>query len=977
MSHYDHTQGRLSFNLTVGKKVQVELPFDIDYTHYSKPAGYNSLKAGPFLKEILVRNTGQDCLQEVFIVVNGIDWRAPETLLDHLSSPVSRDHYIKTLFMWWKDHIGFCQQDWLALKLFCLAQGCGSAEAQSLVFTDILEKQRVSARPVALSGHSCFEYFHGGAWHVVDPTRNVFYLHLDNKTLASAQDVFDDPFIAIRTHCFGKYGKVDIARSWRSFSQFKTLGAVVEPPFATDFGHLQRGLELYPGETLRYCLDRSSLGCSCVYPLEQLIKVPLRWKAGGHFRFRSLFPIYKIRNLSCEVLTITDEDVSLKPGETFDFSALPPFHLEFYCQRPEGEFIIETSCSYFAAPLLKRGENTLELRASHVQSSQLQIEHVFDLNQVNTVLPVLKVLNQSALFDHISPRFDIQASSAEMELIWWRIRPDTELPCPAPNHDRIEPYTDTIVLDRLSETFLSNGCSYLLEVRGYQDGVWGDWSIPFAFAIKKPEGVQEVSFTKVRDKRYTLSWKPETNEAVVYHIFGSNSIDFVPDVYFGKRIDKILGEDVVEVVDEENLVHSTKECSLTVNGDLAFYRIIVEHRNHLSVPSPIVRVYDSFLPERRDVLRGRLRESGQFVAERVSFPEPYDWAHNPGISEETRVKTAPYLLPANHPSKGRVDRLFRSARIVASKDAWYSAGFRVADQGIAEEGMIIGQHEDLPYWVIKGFLDDKQPRHWHYWYEHVIATVNIRLHIGKMVLKGIRVPEKWLYLLPSQPLLEADNDGHHNPFILVVDKVDLLSAEDNEKAFKELMTTNLLEDLASIIALGLSRANATRLRFCVDGSLAIIDTGECLQGPWQADFESVSDLLSNEMQELWQKIVFDERRRSGVYSGIVEKSCGLTAAAPLDEACFKGVQLVLAAKSKKALDALQARELLENVVTTLLPKVNSNPEGENPSFTPQNIGIELRFDSEHLDAISMLRLIQGQVLYYTGQELVREEHYER
>lgn len=980
MFEYDQSQGLLSFSLRPKTPIQVDLPPRLSYQRFTDPASHRSIKQ-PFAspKKVIVKNVGTDPLLRSHFVVNGVDWRSPSTLLDRVSQEVRRrQDCVKALYAWWKDHIGYCHQNRSTSKLFCLSQSCGTTESQVTLFTDILEKHDVSARPIPLNGHKAFEYFFSGSWHVVDPVRDAVYFRLDNETLASAQDLLDDPLLMIRTHSLGKYQKLSCSSNSRNFSQFKVIGSRFDPPQATDLRYLKRGLELYPEETITFYLDAPTDKSSCTYTVKQSVKVEPRWCEEGRFCYSGLFPVIKVINISCPELTIVDEESHLLPGQSTQLAAGPSTRVDFFCEKAKGEFVVEGFSSFFAPPLLKAGKNTVELRGEDSSNCQIDIEQYFDEQLVKQQAPVLSVMNETSLFNQVPPRFLIQSSLSDTELIWWRIRFEGEPYALVPNFDRIEPYVDSIVLERLSETFLSNDRVYFFEVKGRSKGVWGEWSQPFAFKVEKPNPVQKVYFDKLKEKRYRLSWK-SAGEGVSYHIFGSNSLDFMPDIYCEERIDRIIGEEVVEVVEEKNHQHTTKECSIIINGDLAFYRIVVERSEHFSTPSPLIRIYDNALPERRNFLRGKLRESGQFIAERISFPEPYDWAHNPGISEEIRAEVADSLLPGNHPSKSSIDRLFRSGPVMADEDAWYAAGFRYSDQGVSKKGLAIGWHPELPGSIIKGFYDQAGDKHSRYWLNYVISAVKLRKHIVDFSFRYLCIPEKWLYPIPVALTLEENksSQSYQNPFILVADKLKLLDPEENLRAFKEDMTVEVLEELASVIALGLPQVDLEALRFCSDGKLSIVDTAELLKDRRQADFNGILPYLSEEMRERWKNLIPRAKLQSIIYSEMIHSEYHLIPSVPSDREFFSDTSLLIAVKAERAVSQSEAREQLK-VITQLLQKVFDEElkmEGDSAGndFSIQSTGIELCFNPDEGGAITMLRFIGGHTLYYKGQELIEEE----
>ena len=58
---------------------------------------------------------------------------------------------------------------------------------------------------------------------IVDANHLAFFLHFDNKTLASFEEVLRDPLLILRTKAYGKYGDFDIRKSWENMGLYEYL----------------------------------------------------------------------------------------------------------------------------------------------------------------------------------------------------------------------------------------------------------------------------------------------------------------------------------------------------------------------------------------------------------------------------------------------------------------------------------------------------------------------------------------------------------------------------------------------------------------------------------------------------------------------------------------------------------------------------------------------------------------------------------
>jgi hypothetical protein len=82
---------------------------------------------------------------------------------------------------------------------------------------------KLPTRKVPSIKDNLHEYYYQGKWHLIDEENDLLYLSLDNKTLASYEDVADDPFLALRTNSSGiekPYNSDDSRLNFASFNIF-------------------------------------------------------------------------------------------------------------------------------------------------------------------------------------------------------------------------------------------------------------------------------------------------------------------------------------------------------------------------------------------------------------------------------------------------------------------------------------------------------------------------------------------------------------------------------------------------------------------------------------------------------------------------------------------------------------------------------------------------------------------------------------
>ena len=79
------------------------------------------------------------------------------------------------------------------------AYGFGCCEQRAYALAWIWQQQGYQTRLASLSGfHTIPEAFYGNAWHMLDPDHDVYYLK-DDQTIASVQDILNDPTLVSRT----------------------------------------------------------------------------------------------------------------------------------------------------------------------------------------------------------------------------------------------------------------------------------------------------------------------------------------------------------------------------------------------------------------------------------------------------------------------------------------------------------------------------------------------------------------------------------------------------------------------------------------------------------------------------------------------------------------------------------------------------------------------------------------------------------
>ncbi len=625
----------------------------------------------------------------------------------------------------------------------------------------------------------------------------------------------------------------------------------------------------------------------------QLRKAPSLYNC----QYTSPFPLQKIENHGSTSIKLVDQHVEVQPNETYIFNGPPIFQLNLeYTELPKGEVIISGICAWSLFPSLSHGNNQLHLGLEKNPSTvcwSYEIDETLECAD----RPTVHVLNQKQVFDYCSPTFDLGHSLNQPEAICWQISSDSNFQLVPSNFDQVESFTSTVTLPLISETFFNPQDTYYFRVKGFQHGQWGEWSAPYAFTVNKPLAVERVLFDPIDDDLYELNWErwaEESDQPIEYLVFGSNALDFIPSIYCDKQVNAIVNGIVVEEEVNDNLIAITTEPKITVNGNLAYYRIIARQKGQLSVPSPMIHVYDDDLIQPRNVLQLVDKDPSHTVAKRVIIPSfsgketslphvhasfyensliniysalraiklpekkiyPYEL---PAVPQNVWEVVKPYLLPDGHPAWPKLHRIFCKQRATLNHETFKKAGFKRWRPGRWSR-VSASSHPDLKEYFIKAYCDCEIGivYDWKRWIHRIGGTKAVRDCIKKYQLQSkFKVIRKWIYPLPAHPSTPHSSRYLRKNFILVCENVRPLEHSKNDKRYKK-MNKEWMDALYIILqANGLyDSVFPFNVPFCKDGRMAVVDTE--YWGKWPVPFDRLTRCFSKEMQNYWRKITFNE-----------------------------------------------------------------------------------------------------------------------
>lgn len=528
----------------------------------------------------------------------------------------------------------------------------------------------------------------------------------------------------------------------------------------------------------------------------------------------------------------------------------------------------------------------------------------------NAYQPSVRILNQNHEFGYSSPNFILNSNDeGKEELIWWQISNDKDFKFVPSSLEQIQPFVSKITFQPITETFFNSDETYYIRIRSSNNGAWSQWGTPFAFTVKKPEQINLIEFDSLEGKGYEINWTRDAQASetpIEYLIFGSNAFDFIPSIYSAFQANEIKDGVITASEANDNLVTITTDTKIIVDGSLAYYRIVARQNGQLSVPSPIIHVYDHDLVQPRSVLQMAQLDQEELTAKRVLIPSTYPWTENalPRIGVVSRVyensllklqdfilsatdvssdlssfdysKSSPvyvkpshvsseiwnrvrkYFLPENHPWKAKIDRIFAKSRVTMSPDTLKKGGFKGKVTHVRR--IFAGTHPECVECFFKIYCDSETHMRypeWQKWLDRIRGKEVVKKLIKKYGFeKWYTVPHKWIYPLPAKP--GCPKSSHYLPknFILLCSNQRPYDHVENEKMWRTKMTKPMLDALYILLDEGgmWDSVFAFNIPFCkVDGKMCFCDTE--YSHKWPVRYEKLFRYLSSENRKYWEYLI--------------------------------------------------------------------------------------------------------------------------
>jgi len=568
----------------------------IDDTNLRDPNGMDQGRiTGYFNRKIVIENISQYPIHNPYLVINNRDFSQYKPLAKYLRLKSNHLKSILSLYQFWKEikyhGTSFMPENtnpFLAVNYWGYTF-CGD---DFFCLRKIFAHMGIQSRQEIVNGHVIGEYYFLDKWNVIDGDRRCIYLNLDNQTLASFDDIRNDPFIALRTKPFGKYERYQAETAWQNTSVFEFINPEKKPSCSIE--QLKKTINLhdmkwtlYPGEKIIYHHTQS--------PEHALGKGSKTWRKKyarslGLIEFVINPGIRKDRKVSTKypiikVLAHDSKTINYPPEDQVCNTVVTPESKEavrIFCQGTQTNF-----------PSLSRGDNHIVLH-SDTPKGQARICFYHQSGTQSFELPQVSVKKAYYCFSSQVPFFDIQTDN-DAELMWWQISPYVDFSFILPNFEQIQPLKPKVRLKQIDTSFLNNKTTYYFRIRIKDDGIWGKWSNITQFQVKKPDRPVKVSYQFLPDHSIRLKWSG--SDKYVYLVFASNRLDFIPQIYSTHVVTEIYNNKVVGKQKNDNLILKTTKQSCIIGDPMAFYRIIAKKGDLCSTPSDLIKPYSQKVPD--------------------------------------------------------------------------------------------------------------------------------------------------------------------------------------------------------------------------------------------------------------------------------------------------------------------------------------------------------------------------------------------
>lgn len=561
---------KISIVVEAGRPAEMVLPWRCDDSNYKNPGGYmaTSEPVDKVVQKVTIEATGDEPLKLWRLTVNNKETLSDSGLEDWLRGGGGSS--VWSMYNRWREYrfhgtTGLHENynAWGILNLWGMSL-CGH-DARS--FGYLAGKAGIPSRLLPMNRHEVNEYKVHGEWVVLDTDQNVYYPKLDGVTAASFEDLKRDPFLVLRSKPFGRYAV------WTPYAAFSNLALF-------DFAPAKILQFMWPKSPRLNTLNRKPYtlceGESVVFRYDPAFQKPE--KTGVSIDA----PQCGIVDFHYNTKTRIQQGIGLSTPYPVDAGGIdrkPDF------ETGGGTGVVRTYGARRAFPQFLAGTNTVTLNTLDGKG-KARISVEFSKEASDRILPPTPVLELDSV-KHGTPHIEVTAPDAGG--IWWQLSADQSFEMVPPNFDKVDDASGKgILIDNyLDQTFLLPRKNYYVRAKACKNGLWSDWSPPISFTVEKPEAPTGISCTSTPDgKEVIVRWNASPGTMLIY---GSNRIDFLPDIYCDTEADagviKANGELSINWKPAHHQLRLVSaEAGSAVVPKRNFYRLIRKDGDVFSVP---------------------------------------------------------------------------------------------------------------------------------------------------------------------------------------------------------------------------------------------------------------------------------------------------------------------------------------------------------------------------------------------------------
>lgn len=590
----DRPTQTVRLRLQPNEPAKLQLTSSLDDSHFREPRGFHPLPPPEetFLDAFTISNAGDTPVRNLRLEVNGRETNTFDGLQTMAAaSSDSAESFLKQFFHFWSLQRFHASTGLAENKQFFPARnlyGFTLCYDDCRALGQFFQTAGIESRTLNLNGHAVGVYWIDGAWRVLDGDQVVYYPQWDSDHLATLEEMLADPLLILRAKPLGRHETYDLAKSRFNTSLFELATSQRDlVPKELTFSPPQRDegfFDLYPGEELRmlYAVAPDAINSrfqmeafgpaveSALRVVELHTPAAVRGQvSNGILQIESWFPLSIIINRTTGV-GIRQE------GNQAIYEAQIPVNSN------DDEIILKGYMALTAMPAFQRGDNQLVVHGQGDAPLEINISWVRYREK-----PPAPPAPGEIRWREGELVMKMRAVT-EGDRIWWQIARDKDFLAVNPAFDTIEKFDQAIVVEALPATLLRDG-TYWMRAKVQENGRWSSWSDPHAFEVSRPSRPVALTATPAAHGQVHLRW--QSPHAGQFRVFGSNAMDFVPQLFNAQDITQLDRWEAVESVPNDNFLTMTHEHSAVV-PPYHFYRVLAIEGEQISQPSPLLRLPD-------------------------------------------------------------------------------------------------------------------------------------------------------------------------------------------------------------------------------------------------------------------------------------------------------------------------------------------------------------------------------------------------